>query len=183
MRLTTEQQRLAETNMGLVGKVIKDCVRSPNQVGIFTYDDLFQIGCLGLCDAARTFAPNRKAKFDTYAYILIRNRIFNQLEYATLRRNRETILEPNDMPEMSDGSYAAAECESELEKALALAEANAAGITAKGIKAIRLQAQGYSCKEIGAQFGGASANNVSAWIFRARKYLLKNPAIAVLSPN
>ena len=40
--------------MGLVGKVIKDKVHGVNGLGIYTYDDLFQIGCIGLCKAAAT---------------------------------------------------------------------------------------------------------------------------------
>jgi DNA-binding CsgD family transcriptional regulator len=67
-------------------------------------------------------------------------------------------------------------------KPLDAAADNASGVTAKGIEAIRLQAQGYSCKEIGQLFGGAPDNHVSAWISRARKYLRQDPAIAAFVP-
>ena len=40
-------------------------------IGIHTYDDLFQIGCVGLCKAADTYKAG-KASFSTYAYMLIR---------------------------------------------------------------------------------------------------------------
>ena len=43
-------------------------------------------------------------------------------------------------------------------------------MTAKGIRALRLMADGYSAREIGEQMG-ASANNVTAWVSRARQYL------------
>ena len=52
MQLTEEQRVIAEENMGLVGKVIGDKVRSLNQGINYSYDDLFQIGCIGLCKAA-----------------------------------------------------------------------------------------------------------------------------------
>ena len=52
MVLTPKQQRIVEENMGLVGKVIKDKVHGIGQQGVFTYEELFQIGCIGLCKAA-----------------------------------------------------------------------------------------------------------------------------------
>ena len=53
---------------------------------------------------------------------------------------------------------------------VAEAERSAAGVTAKGIRALRLMADGYTAREIGEQMG-ASANNVTAWVSRARRYL------------
>ena len=47
--LTKEQRMKVEENMGLVGKVIQDCVHTLGAGSMFDYDDLFQIGCLGLC--------------------------------------------------------------------------------------------------------------------------------------
>ena len=48
MTLTQPQQRKVEQNLGLVGKVIKDKVHNPGQNSIYSYDDLYQIGCIGL---------------------------------------------------------------------------------------------------------------------------------------
>ena len=55
--LTKEQRIKVEENMGLVGKVIQDCVHTLGAGSMFGYDDLFQIGCLGLCKAAQTDKP------------------------------------------------------------------------------------------------------------------------------
>ena len=85
--LTNEQQIKVEENMGLVGKVIQDCVHTLGTGCIYDYDDLFQIGCIGLCKAAQTDQPGYNVAFSTYAYRLIRNEIYTQLEYAT-RRSR-----------------------------------------------------------------------------------------------
>lgn len=46
MTLTQPQQRKVEQNLGLVGKVIKDKVHNPGQNSIYSYDDLYQIGCM-----------------------------------------------------------------------------------------------------------------------------------------
>jgi RNA polymerase sigma factor (sigma-70 family) len=179
MSLNDPQRKLVEDNLGLVSKVIKDCVRNPNDVGIYSYEDIYQIGCLGLCDAAVSYRADRGAKFDTYAYLLIRNRIYTQLEYATLRKNREQLLDPEEILEarQTEPDF---DSIGGLEQLLTNLEQNADGVIAKGIAAIRLQAQGYSCKEIGQRFGGVSDNNVSAWISRARQYLRKQPDVAAL---
>lgn len=54
MRLTSEQQEKVTQNVRLVHKVINDKGCSVNQPGIYSYEDLFQIGCIGLCKAAAT---------------------------------------------------------------------------------------------------------------------------------
>jgi len=172
-----ERNMLIEENMGLVCRVIQDKVHGVQQIGIFTYDDLFQIGCVGLCKAADTYRPG-KACFSTYAYRLIRNEIFDALEYATLRRCREALTDPDTLPgcamrEFADGTQ-------DLMRILDTAQAQASGVTAKGIAAIRLLADGYTHREIGQQMGGVSSNNVSAWVAKARKYLRARPEIAEL---
>ena len=55
MTLTQPQQRKVEQNLGLVGKVIKDKVHNPGQNSINSYDDLYQIGCIGLMKAIDNF--------------------------------------------------------------------------------------------------------------------------------
>jgi len=155
--------------MGLVGRVIKDRVHSIQNLGIFTYEDLFQIGCLGLCKAADTYRK-RDGCFSTYAYVLIRNEIFDALKYATFRRNRETALDTPDMRAIPFETPVF-ETADETYQAIRAARSRASGITAKGIDALFLLAQGYTHQEIGLRMGGVSANNISAWIARARKFL------------
>ena len=177
--LSSDRNRGIERNMGLVGQVIKDKVRDLQGIGIYTYDDLFQIGCIGLCKAVDTFKPDKRGSLSTYAYILIRNEIMDALEYATLRRTRELPTDPDElmgkiMPELPDGTL------QNLNHALEAARSEASGVTAKGIEAIRLLAQGYSHREIGNLMGGASANNVTAWVARARKFLRGRSDITTL---
>ena len=88
MTLTVEQQRIVEENLGLVRAVLSRCVSSPGSTGIYSYDDLFQIGCIALCEAVIEYQPGR-AVFSTYAFVAIRNRIYNALARATYRRKRE----------------------------------------------------------------------------------------------
>ena len=175
---SNERDMLIENNMRLVGQVIKDKVRDIQGIGIFTYDDLFQTGCIGLCKAADTYRPG-KGCFSTYAYLLIRNEIFDALEYATLRRNREELVAPDDLPDRSEPDTYGVSLH-DLGLILDDAQAGASGVIAKGIDAIRLLAQGYTHREIGERMGGVSANNVSAWVARARKYLRTQPKVMAL---
>lgn len=82
MTLTKEQQKLVEDNLGLVGKVIKDKVHGLDTMYFYAYDDLFQIGCIGLRKAAM---KDKGGCFSTFAYRLIWNEICDALAYATKR--------------------------------------------------------------------------------------------------
>lgn len=175
MTLTKEQQAVVEKNMGLVGKVIKDKVHDVNHLGIYTYDDIFQIGCIGLCKAAAT---DKGGCFSTYAYRLIWNEICDALIYATRRMEKEQLLD-------DDAQYASTQKEFDPEIPLDVrgvlkwAKENANPSTRKGIIAIELRAEGYSCKEIGERLG-APANHVTAWMAKAKKYLMTIPEIREL---
>ena len=93
MTLTPEQMRIVEENMGLVGKVIKDKVHGLGQAGTPEYDDLFQIGCIGLCKAAAT---DKGGCFSTYAYRLIWNEILDELARSTRLIQKEQASEAID---------------------------------------------------------------------------------------
>ena len=170
LSLTEEQRVKVEENMGLVGKVIGDCVHTLDKGCIYDYDDLFQIGCIGLCKAAQTDQPGHKSAFSTYAYCLIRNEIYTQLEYAT-RRGREQATDPTELPcaALNEDLETRESCR-ELMGLLERAEATATGTTVKGIQAIRMRIDGYSSKEIG-ELLGAPANHVTAWISKARSHI------------
>ena len=146
-------------------RLVLSIVQRFNQSGE-NLDDLFQIGCIGLCKAAAT---DKGGCFSTYAYRLIWNEICSALIYANRRAGKEIPTEPEILstyeaeivPEQSDNTLTAL---------LDEAERSASGVTAKGIRALRLMADGYTAREIGEQMG-ASANNVTAWVSRARRYL------------
>ena len=151
--LTHEQRIKVEENIGLVGKVIQDCVHTLGAGSMFDYDDLFQIGCLGLCKAAQTDKPGHTVAFSTYAYRLIRNEIYTELERAT-RRGREVATDPAELPctVLDDDTPEQREACSAL--------------------LVRLERamDGYTNREIGEMFG-VPANHVTAWVSRARKAL------------
>lgn len=167
MTLTAEQQRMVEENMGLVRAVLSRCVNSPGSTGIYSYDDLFQIGCMGLCEAAAQYQPGRAA-FSTYAYAAIRNRLYNALTYATYRCEKEKL---SDFPTEHAASVPVDTQEArELRDGLRNAQVRLKGVARKGVDAMIFMSEGFTCREIGEMYG-TSANSVTAWVSKARKAL------------
>lgn len=175
MALMPQEQARVEENMGLVGMVLRDYIHEPPPDSVYTREDLFQIGCIGLCKAVQTDKPEYGTAFSTYACRLIRNEIYDALEYAT-RCGREQATAPEDMPvvRMDDELEQHMQCGELLER-LDRAEATAGGVVAKGIQAIRLLANGYTNREIGERYG-VSANHVTAWVSKARKHIAATTA-------
>jgi len=172
-------ETLIEKNLGLVDRVIKDRIEDVNKIGYFTLDDLVQIGRVGLCKAARGYVPESgKAKFNTFAYICIRNEIYDALEYMSVRTKWESpedfdvVLATTPIDDDFDNKSGA-------ELVVNAIQRNSVGIISKGIEALKLYSQGFSYKDIG-EIMGASTNNVTAWVSKARKYLLKRPEILAL---
>ena len=150
--MTQEERTLAQDNMGLVGAVIRDHVQDVHKVGVFSPEDIYQIGCIGLCKAAMKNRTESDAKFSTYAYICIRNEIFSALEYATVRRRREVLIDVFDDAQEAAAyadSFTEASDHEDLVRALDSLKKASSGITAKGIEAMQLYAKGYNYREIG----------------------------------
>lgn len=176
MTLTAEQQKKVERNIRLVQKVISDKVHGPYQLGIYTYDDIFQIGCIGLCKAAAT---DKGGTFSTYAYRLIWNEICDALIYST--RRQATELSSDMIPLVAEEpivSIADVATQLDVQTALRAAKQEASPCVLKG--AMIQMTEGRSSKEIGNEFG-VSANLVCAWVSKARKYLKSRPEILALA--
>ena len=173
MKLSPDRQRIVEENLGLVGKVIRDKVHGINQMGMFDYYDLYQIGCIGLCKAAAT---DRGGNFSTYAYRLIWNEICDALVYASKRQ--ETELQILDRPGIGSSSDPLEQIllQAEVKAGVEKARKTANPCTRKGIDALLLMADGYTCGEIGARMH-AAPNLVTAWMSKARKHLRRQPEL------
>lgn len=71
--MTTEQETLVESNLRLVDFVIRR--KFPRWREIGEYEDVQQIGRIGLCKAAQTYDPDKGRMFSTYAVKCIRNEL------------------------------------------------------------------------------------------------------------
>lgn len=164
--LDAGQRKKVEDSIGLVHKVISDKVHGPYQFGIYSKEDLFQIGCIGLCKAVAT---DKGGCFSTYAYRLIWNEICDALACSLRKGNREVAVDV--LPETGvfyekDGRELQIVLQNILEEAKGVVPAS----TKKGIHAMLLMERGYTSREIGEQMG-VKANLVCAWVSKARKYL------------
>ena len=65
-RLTTAQRRLVEENLTIVERVLRFDIHANPCVAGLCYEDLYQEGCVWLCNAALTFDPAR-GSFASYA--------------------------------------------------------------------------------------------------------------------
>lgn len=169
--MTQEQQYLVERNMGLVGKVIKDKVHGLGQRGVPSYEDLYQIGCIGLCKAA---ISDKGGCFSTYAYRLIWNEICDELIRTTRLGGKEQPFDSMEDP--IDDMQKDALDTFDLRLALQQAKDSAQGVTAKGIHCLELTVQGYTSQEIGA-IVHAEAATVRMWMTKARRYLRSIPEL------
>ena len=166
MRLDAQQKKRVEENLGLVKKVIADKVHGTYEFGIYSREDLFQIGCVGLCKAAAT---DRGGCFSTYAYRLIWNEICDALIVSGRKWKWETPV--SDLPEKENsGENMRPELQLVLKKTLLEAKKTVSESTRKGIRALLLMQQGYTSREIG-EVMGAEAKLVCAWVSKARKYI------------
>lgn len=71
--MTAEQEKLVESNLRLVDFVIRR--KFPRWREIGEYEDVQQIGRIGLCKAAQTYDPDKGRMFSTYAAKCIRNEL------------------------------------------------------------------------------------------------------------
>lgn len=69
-RLTADQQRLVEENLTIVERVLRFDISANPCVAGLGYEDLYQEGCVWLCNAALTFDPARGSFGGSYRMAL-----------------------------------------------------------------------------------------------------------------
>ena len=141
--MTPEQQKIVEANMGLVGKVIKEKVRRLGQPDTPSYEDLFQAGCIGLCEAAIT---DKGGCFSTYAYRLIWNEICDELIRNTKLFLNEQSTDTVDVLSEAASAHPDPLTIFDLRHTIGQAKAKAQGGTARGIQCLELTVQGYTSR-------------------------------------
>ena len=177
MKLTLQQQKLVEDNLGLVGKVIQQKVRGLHNIPHYTYGDLFQIGCIGLSKAAAT---DKGGTFSTYAYRLIWNEICDTLVYASKKYSREDAYEDVGLVFKEETKDFGDTAKIELYDVISEAKRSVSPSVALGIDALLLMNDGYTAKDIGSLFG-KTTNTITALISKAKKHLRSIPELRALN--
>ena len=180
MRMTKEQVKLVEDNIRIVNIVIKANIILNNSNPDFTYEEIYQIGCMALCDAAMKYRSDKGAEFFTFAYGVVERRIIDHCRKAVCRHKHAggSFDDVSDSLEvqMRTGSM---EEQRYLKKLIAItkyAKSRYTGVILKGVEAIEFKALGYSGREI-ADLYGVKTNNVSSWVAKARRKLRSDPEV------
>ncbi len=174
-RLTSAQQRLVEENLTIVERVLRFDVRANSCVAGLSYEDLYQEGCVWLCNAALTFDPAR-GSFASYARRVVQNGL---VSHCRSLMGKQSHMVP--LGEMESAVLTALEvqhsvsCDIECETPLLLAaiESQYSGVTRKGVHALALQVSGMPPTAVATRMS-APPNHVSAWISRAVHKLRNN---------
>lgn len=181
--LSTAQQQLVEQSLDIVRWVIYQHIQVNETIFGLSYDDLFQEGCIWLCQAAATY-DHKNAKFQTYAQIVVKNGLLSYCKTMYAKQKKQLPLQALVEPETEGGAtfmdFLASDdftdrALSEM-SAISLLESVKAeydGVARLGIEALELKIKGLSGGDI-AHLYGVAPNHVGAWISRAAKKLRQN---------
>ena len=164
-RLTSAQQRLVEENLTIVERVLRFDVRADSCVVGLGYEDLYQEGCVWLCNATLTFDPAR-GSFASYARRVVQNGLVSYCR-SVLGQHQRTVLLDDLEPavlaalEVQNAISSHTKCETPL--LLTAAESQYSGVTRKGVHALALQVSGIPLTAVAVRMS-VPPNHVSAWI-------------------
>ncbi|HJC23224.1 MAG TPA: sigma-70 family RNA polymerase sigma factor [Candidatus Eisenbergiella merdavium] len=181
-RVTTmdeQSRKLSEDHLYLVRRIVLGTIGLNESIQGLGYDDLYQVGCEGLCHAAINYDDSYQTPFSAFAATVIRNRLIShcrnvgrlqaRLNYLDAPTGCEDGLTGQDL--LADNlSIQEGLTDEEALSLLKEVEKDYTGVCRKGIEALRFRFMGHSCKEIAAHYG-VKPNHVSAWISRAGKRL------------
>lgn len=176
MHLNAEQRKMVEENMPVIQKVISKHVMLNESVDGMGYDDIYQIGSIGLCKAAMTYQNGGAAAFQTYAFSVVRNEIYNHLKSVVKKQRMRTsdIAEEKGLVSSEQTPEERMADKVTIEE-LRLFGERYSGVAKCGIEALELKLKGYSGVEI-AKMYRVKPNYIAACICRAVKYLKKDKA-------
>ena len=171
--LSDEQRKLVEKNLAVIDQVIRRKISMNREIPGMEYDDLYQIGAIGLCKAAAKYQKKENATFETYAFQVIKNELLDHVRGVLRKEAAKT--------EFISDEKAYLRHVQRIQRELSLNDSSPIDIllekrngvsetTRKGINAMVLQMQGYSGMDIAEKYD-VKPNYVAACISRARKYL------------
>ena len=177
--LNQAQTCMVEANLDIVHKVIRSKFTVNESLWNFSYEDLYQEGCIWLCKAAATYQADRAVKFETYASKVITNGLrtycrlmCNKEKYQHIAIHTDEAKEPLERIPVYDNTENLL-LEKETFFFLHSIKRQYKGAVKLGIEAIEWKLKGFSGKEI-ADMYGVKPNLVGAWISRAAGKLRSN---------
>lgn len=180
-RLTAAQQRLVEENLPIVERVLRFDIQANPCVSGLGHEDLYQEGCVWLCNAALTFDPAR-GSFASYARRVVQNGLVGYCRNALSKYQRTVSLgdlEPAVLAALEAQNAVSSHTKCETPLLLAAAESQYTGVTRRGVHALALQVSGMPLTAVAVRMS-APPNHVSAWISRAAHKLRNNESFSHL---
>lgn len=177
-RLDERQRKMVEEHMDVINRVIRKYIHINQNIYGMEYDDIYQVGAIGLCKAAFSYQNTQKASFSTYAFRVVLNTLYDYLR--SLQKKQELMTWLQSEPE-AYAQYRIEEdfhrnlSENAILRALHESKEHCSNTAKKGIEMIELKARGYSGRDIADKYS-VSPNYITACISRARKYLLNQTA-------
>ncbi|MFV0519667.1 MAG: sigma-70 family RNA polymerase sigma factor [Lachnospirales bacterium] len=168
-KLTDKERKLVEDNLEIVKIIIFKNFRYDNNKIDFNFEELYQVGCLALCECVRKY--DNSTKFTTFASIVVRSKLLTYCKKNNAINNKTIFVDSFEIQEVVD--FNARLYENDVFDILKNVKPKSKGVALKGIIALELKIKGFNGKEI-ADMYGTSTNNVSAWISRAKKQLMSN---------
>lgn len=186
--LNKKQRQLIEDcvmdgRLMVVHRAIREHIVVNETIFGFSYDDLYQEGCLWLCKAAATFQEDQGVKFETYAFKVIVNGLRTYCRLMCNKQKRQCTLplhsDEDGQPALDQFPLAEDRTDELIDEIDALQLLHAmksqyTGTVKLGIEAIEWKVKGFTGKEI-ADMYGVKPNLVGAWISRAASRLKGNP--------
>ncbi len=181
--LNDAQRILVENNLSIVRWAIHKHITVNENIYGFSYDDLFQEGCIWLCKAAATFDASKAVKFETYAQTVVKNGLYTYCRLMCNKQKHQTpVQEPSDDESpfglcqfSSDDRFEDMISELDALSLLESVKSQYRGTVRLGIEAIELKVKGLNGAEIAAMYG-VKPTHVGAWIYRASQKLKENEA-------
>ncbi len=191
MKMLNQQQSvMVNEHLYIVDWAIRKNIYINEAVQGLGWDDLYQTGCVALCEAALAF--DGSCQFETFAQVFVKNKLIDVCrKIKTRQKNMKVCYLEDRIPDSDELTYgeslafSAEEPEFDDEALRKIAEQfsrlkkNYNGVTLKGIEALELRYKGYSGTEIAALYR-VSPKHIFAWISRAKQKLAADGEIAVL---
>lgn len=120
VRLTDEQRKLVERNLGLVRAIVKKIRNRTYIKSQVSNEELYQHGCLGLCMASSKWQEGKGSKFSTFAWTYIHGYIdhFVRDQSRVVKIDQKTYENRVKIHRLESQGYS----EEEIKEELALSE-------------------------------------------------------------
>lgn len=178
-----ELEKLVSDTMPLVDIIIKTKIQL-NNVDI-SYDDLYQVGCIALIQAAQKYNPSYNVQFKTFASKVIYHKLIDECRKQNIyikHCNNYISITTSDENLCYTMQSSQDDIEAEALKILEKAVSCTKGNVQLGMKIIRYRIIGYSNQEIADKMG-IKMSTLYAAISQARKKLRTDPNLISLFDN